>query len=428
MFGLVVGVAAGAFYAPLMAVASGWFEHNRSLAVALVSAGMGVAPLTVAPFARWLITTYEWRPAMMVVGIVATILMVPAALLVRRPPVVLDRRPAAPGVATPVAAHGPEPRMSAGEALRTPQFAALALAHFACCAAHSGPIFHMVAFALGCGLPAMVAVSVYSLAGFSGLGGRLLLGVLADRLGAKQVLVAGLMVQAMAAGAYLFVRELGELYALSVVFGIAYGGVMPLYAILAREYFGAHIMGTVFGAISALASLGMAFGPWAGGWVFDTYASYSWLYIGSFSIGLAAVAVALTFKPVPAAAKLRWPPDRRCDAESNVRAVRAGHPTAQADRLPLSWLSARALPDHPGAQEEWRRSRADLPVRRREQQQPSPWRPVAMSPAFRGERRPASRRSLALRFRSPAAAILRRYRRPDEPSTPRRAAAPRIAA
>ena len=169
MFGLVVGVAAGAFYAPLMAVASGWFEHNRSLAVALVSAGMGVAPLTVAPFARWLITTYDWRPAMMIVGIVATILMVPAALLVRRPPVVLDPNPPAPGVATPVAAMV-EPRMSAGEALRTPQFAALALAHFACCAAHSGPIFHMVAFALGCGLPAMVAVSVYSLAGFSGLG------------------------------------------------------------------------------------------------------------------------------------------------------------------------------------------------------------------------------------------------------------------
>ena len=301
MFGLVVGVAAGAFYAPLMAVASGWFEHNRSLAVALVSAGMGVAPLTVAPFARWLITNYDWRPAMLVVGVTAWILMVPAALLIRRPPVVLDVNPPAPGVATPVAARAPEPRMSAGEALRTPQFAALALAHFACCAAHSGPIFHMVAFAIGCGLPAMVAVSVYSLAGLSGLGGRLLLGVLADRLGAKPVLVAGLMVQAMGAGAYLFVRELSELYALSVVFGIAYGGVMPLYAILARDYFGAHIMGTVFGAISAVASLGMAFGPWAGGWVFDTYASYSWLYVGSFSVGLAAVAVALTFKPRPVA-------------------------------------------------------------------------------------------------------------------------------
>jgi MFS family permease len=305
LFGIIIGVAAGAFYAPMMAVASGWFEHNRSLAVALVSAGMGMGPLTMAPFARWLITNYEWRPAMLVVGITATLLIVPAALLVRRPPVVLDVAPPAPGVATPVAALAPEPRMSAGEALRTPQFAALALAHFACCAAHSGPIFHMVTFAIGCGIPAMAAVSVYSLAGLSGLGGRLLLGVLADRLGAKPVLVGGLMVQALGAGAYLFVNQLGELYALSVVFGIAYGGVMPLYAILARDYFGGHIMGTVFGAISALASLGMAFGPWAGGWVFDTYASYSWLYVGSFSVGLAAVAVALTFRPVPAAAKLR---------------------------------------------------------------------------------------------------------------------------
>jgi MFS family permease len=303
-FGLLIGVAAGAFYAPLMAVASGWFEHNRSLAVALVSAGMGMGPLTMAPYARWLITNDEWRPAMLVVGITAALLIVPAALLIRRPPVVLDVAPPAPGIPTPVAV-APEPRMSAAEALRTPQFAALALAHFACCAAHSGPIFHMVTFAIGCGIPAMAAVSVYSLAGLSGLGGRLLLGVLADRLGAKPVLVGGLMVQALGAGAYLFVNQLGELYALSVVFGIAYGGVMPLYAILARDYFGAHIMGTVFGAISALASLGMAFGPWAGGWVFDTYASYSWLYIGSFSIGLAAVAVALTFKPVPDAAKLK---------------------------------------------------------------------------------------------------------------------------
>lgn len=305
LFGILIGAAAGAFYAPMMALASGWFEKNRSLAVALVSAGAGTAPLTVAPFARWLITEYDWRPAMLIVGIAALVLLLPAALLVRRPPVVLQIAPPAPGVSTPISSIIADRGMSAADALRTPQFVVLALAHFACCAAHSGPLFHMVTFAIGCGIPAMAAVTVYSLAGFSGLGGRLLLGVLADRLGAKPVLVGGLMVQALGAGAYLFVNELGELYALSVVFGIAYGGVMPLYAILARDYFGPHIMGTVFGAISAMASLGMAFGPWAGGWVFDTYASYSWLYIGSFTVGLAAVAVALTFKPGPAPARLR---------------------------------------------------------------------------------------------------------------------------
>ena len=189
--------------------------------------------------------------------------------------------------------------MSAAQALRSPQFIILALTFFTCCAAHSGPIFHMVSYAIGCGIPAMAAVSIYSLEGLSGLGGRLLLGVLADRFGPKRVLVAGLLVQAFAIATYLFVNRLGEFYALSVVFGTAYGGVMPLYAVLAREYFSARIMGTVLGASTMVASMGMAFGPWAGGFIFDSFNSYSWLYIGSFAVGLGAVAVALTFPPLP---------------------------------------------------------------------------------------------------------------------------------
>jgi MFS family permease len=188
--------------------------------------------------------------------------------------------------------------MTAAQAFRTPQFAAIALTYFACCAAHSGPIFHMVTYAIGCGIAPMAAVSVYGVAGLSGLGGRLGLGLLADRIGAKPVLVAGLIVQALAAGTYLFVGTLGEFYALAIVFALAYGGVMPLYAILVRDYFGPRIMGTTFGAVSMAASFGMALGPWAGGWIFDTFNGYGWLYIGSFGIGLGAVAIALTFRPV----------------------------------------------------------------------------------------------------------------------------------
>jgi MFS family permease len=153
----------------------------------------------------------------------------------------------------------------------------------------------MVSYAMICGIAPLTAVTVYSLAGFSGLGGRLLLGVLADRFGAKHVLVGGLFVQAMSIATYLAVGHLGEFYALSVIFGLAYGGVMPLYAVLVREHFGVRIMGSMFGAVSAFASLGMALGPLAGGWVFDTFHAYSWLYVGSFAIGIAAVAVALSF-------------------------------------------------------------------------------------------------------------------------------------
>jgi MFS family permease len=285
-FGVLIGMAAGSFYAPMMALASAWIDKHRSLAVALVSAGMGVSPVTVAPTASWLITTYDWRTAMLVIGIASWALLIPACFLVRQ----------APDAAGPATTDTvPEMELTAAQALRTPQFIALAGAHFACCAAHSGPIFHMVSYAMVCGIAPLAAVTVYSVAGLSGLGGRLLLGALADRIGAKPVLVGGLFVQAMCIATYLAVAQLGEFYALSVVFGLAYGGVMPLYAVLVREFFGARIMGTVFGAVSAFASLGMALGPWAGGLVFDNFQRYTWLHAGSFAIGLAAVAVALSF-------------------------------------------------------------------------------------------------------------------------------------
>jgi MFS family permease len=290
IYGIMVGLAAGAFYAPMIAAAATWFENNRSLAVSLVSAGMGVAPMTVSPFARWLISTYDWRTAMLIIGIVAWALLIPAGLTVRQPPA------ATPAGAAPVAN---EAGRSVASAFRSPQFIILALTFFACCAAHSGPIFHMVSYAIFCGVAPMAAVSIYSVEGLSGLGGRLLLGVLADRLGAKPVLIAGLLVQALAIGTYLFVSRLGEFYALSVIFGTAYGGVMPLYAVLAREYFGPRIMGTVFGAATMASSIGMAFGPLAGGFVFDNFGSYAWLYIGSFAVALGAMAIALAFPPLP---------------------------------------------------------------------------------------------------------------------------------
>lgn len=292
-YGILVGLSASAFFAPMIATVTGWFETRRNLAVSLVSAGMGMAPLTISPLASWLITTYGWRSAMFAIGVLAWIVVIPAALAVRRPPV------AAVAPVPSTTAHGTS-RITVGQALTSPQFLILGFTFFLCCAAHSGPIFHVVSYAMFCGLGSMAAVSVYSVEGLAGLGGRLLLGVLADRFGAKRVLVAALATQALAIAAYLEVNELDEFYAIAVIFGVAYGGGMPLYASLARDYFGQHIMGTVFGAATMLSSFGMAIGPVAGGWVFDTFNNYAWLYIASAAVALGAVLLALTFpKPVP---------------------------------------------------------------------------------------------------------------------------------
>jgi MFS family permease len=159
----------------------------------------------------------------------------------------------------------------------------------------------MVSYAMLCGIAPLAAVSIYSVEGLAGLGGRLLLGLLGDRYGAKPVLIAGLIVQAIAIAAYVLVSRLGEFYALAVIFGTAYGGVMPLYAVLARDYFGPRIIGTVLGAITMLSALGMASGPWIGGWLYDNFNAYTWLFVGSAMVGLGAVAAALVLPHGPRA-------------------------------------------------------------------------------------------------------------------------------
>ena len=289
LFGVIVGVASGSFYTPLTATTTRWFTRHRSLAVALVSAGLSVGSTVMAPLARWMITTYDWRTAMLVIGDLVWLVILPAAFLVRNPP---TTRAAA---VTAAASAGAE--LTLGQVVRTPQFAAIALTHFACCAAHSGPIFHMVTHAIDRGAPTMAAATVLSVAGLASLSGKIGCGIFADRVGAKRTLVAGLALQAVAIALYLAAGGLGSFYALAVVFGFAYGGVMPLYAILVREYFGERIMGAAFGAVSLAATLGMALGPWIGGRVYDALGSYAWMFIGSAAIGLGGVAIALTFRP-----------------------------------------------------------------------------------------------------------------------------------
>jgi MFS family permease len=290
LFGATVGVASGSFYAPMTAATTKWFTRNRSLAVALVSAGLSVGSTVMAPLARWMITTYDWRTAMLVIGDLVWLVIIPAAFLVRNPP------SAVAVAAAPVASvDGPE--LTIGEVVRTPQFAAIALTHFACCAAHSGPIFHMVTHAIDRGVSTMAAATVLSAAGLASLSGKIVCGMVADRAGAKRTLVVGLAIQAVAISFYLFTGGLASFYALALMFGFAYGGVMPLYAILVREYFGARVMGTAFGAVSLAATLGMALGPWIGGRLYDGLGSYAWMFIGSSAIGLGAVAIAFAFRP-----------------------------------------------------------------------------------------------------------------------------------
>jgi MFS family permease len=293
VYGILIGASAGSFFAPMIAAASAWFDRHRGLAVSLVSAGVGIAPMTMSPLAAWLLSVSDWRTAQLTLGMLVWALLIPAAFLVRQAPIAAGSQARQAGAE--------EPSMTVSQALRSPAFIVLAATFFACCAAHSGPIFHTVSYAMGCGLPTLAAVSIYSVEGLGGLGGRVVMGMLADRVGPKAILIAGLVLQAIGAGAFVLATRLHEFYSVAAVFGFAYGGTMPIYAVLARHYFGQRIMGTVLGAAAMVSSLGMALGPAIGGWIFDTFRNYMPLYLGSLAIGLVAVATAIALPRVPPA-------------------------------------------------------------------------------------------------------------------------------
>ena len=310
-FGILVAGGVSAFYVPLTVLAIKWFGDRRGMAAAVVSAGNGAGILLLSPLTRWLVNELDWRMAFLVLGDLAWLVVIPAALLLRDAPSTLEgsavgRRglllsagapkwpPLSPTADSP---RGDNGGGKAGVIFRSWPFWAIALTHFACCAAHSGPIFHLVTHAIDQGVARMSAAGLLGLSGLSSIFGRVGTGIVADRVGAKPTLIAALALQAFTVFTFLFVRDLGPLSALTFVFGIAYGASMPLYALVTREYFGEQALGTAFGAVFFISCIGMGLGSYGGGFLYDALGSYAWLFLASGAIGTMAVVMAVALRP-----------------------------------------------------------------------------------------------------------------------------------
>ena len=295
-FGLMVGAGVSAFYVPLTVLAIKWFESRRGMAAAVVSAGNGLGILALAPLSRWLITEFDWRVAFLVLGNLAWVVVVPCALLLRQP-----GGHSARGAQTwpPHSPSGGQPEGPAqlNKPWRTWPFWVIALTHFCCCAAHSGPLFHLVSHAMDQGVARMTAAGILGVSGLTSIFGRIGTGIVADRVGAKRTLLAALTAQAVLIALYVFATGTEALYALSLAFGVAYGGAMPLYPVVTREYFGERVLGTAYGTVFFISCIGMGLGSYAGGAIHDALGSYQWLFLGSFGIGTMAVLLGLTLRP-----------------------------------------------------------------------------------------------------------------------------------
>jgi MFS family permease len=296
--GLLIGTGAAVGFGPMMADVSMWFARRRGIAVAIVASGNYLAGTVWPLFLKVMLATGDWRLAHLVIAAACLLVVAPLSLLLRRRPSVQAFRPEA--------GAGRGLRMSTDLSPRA-LTSLLAFAGLACCTAMSMPQVHIVAYCADLGYGVAVGAEMLAVMLAAGIVSRLASGFLADYIGGVRTVLLGSVLQAISLALYLPYDGMAALYVVSLVFGLAQGGIVPGYAIIVREYLPAEEAGQRIGFVIMATILGMALGGWMSGWIFDLTGSYQMAFVNGIAwnllnIGLIALLLWRTRAPrlVPA--------------------------------------------------------------------------------------------------------------------------------
>ncbi len=257
---LGLGYAAAAFAASL------WFNRRRGIAVAICASGSYLAGTVWPPILQPLIQDFGWRRTYLGIALFCVLTMVPLALVALR-----QRKPAHAG---PTAARAkPISRRTLDISPNALQ-ALLIIAGFACCVAMSMPQVHIVAYCGDLGYGVARGAEMLSLMLGTGVVSRLASGWISDRIGGVRTLLLGSALQCLTLVFYLPFDGLMSLYVVSALFGLSQGGIVPSYAMIVREYFPPEEAATRIGWALMATIVGMAFGGWVSGVIFDASGSY----------------------------------------------------------------------------------------------------------------------------------------------------------
>ena len=265
-----------------------WFSAHRGRVVGIAFSGMGVGVFVVGPLAQWLIARSGWRTATLVLGVTGLAVLLPLVWFFARDPGPRTRDAARSGATDP-AATGPTLR----DATRTRAFWALFAAYVFTPLAVFPVFTHQVAFAIDVGFPRMFAASVFGLMGLMSSVGRILFGLLADRVGGP--LAATISFGCSAGGALaLLVLETSPrpawLVVYAILFGLGFGARGPIITSMATELFGGRSFGAIYGLMNSGNGFGSAVGPWFGGVVHDVSGSYRAAFLASVAFSVLGAA------------------------------------------------------------------------------------------------------------------------------------------
>ena len=276
-----------------------WFLRRRGRAVGLVFFGGSLGMIVMAPVVQFVITNWDWRAAWVVLAVVMLCIgVIPSALFVRRQPE--DMGLVIEGADEQIrVGHGrDEQQTPLNEVVRTPAFWVILVSLFMGSVAISGVGLHLVPHLTQQGLSPPAAVAAVSVMSISGAVAALAVGVLAERVSAKLMLMLAFLLGAVSMWTLINADTLTEAYLFAVMQGFLGTGVNTLAPIMWASYYGRRTLGSIFGMSRAAQVFGFAVGPLASAVVFDSTGSYRGAFVGLGLVAvIAAVLISTTRRP-----------------------------------------------------------------------------------------------------------------------------------
>jgi len=315
-YGLMGGFGLSVAFAPLVATVSRWFVSKRGLAIGIVTAGIGVGLAVMPRLATDLIATYDgWSQPYIILGLLALIIIIPGAFLLRRSPeekglLPLGKAEALAGDEENSNTAKKEDNLtseragfSLKDAARTRAFWLLLAIIIFWSTCVQMAMMHIPSHATDLGIPEVVAANFLAVIGISSIIGRLVMGAVSDRLGGKRTLVICLVLQALAMFWLLRATDIWMLYLFAAVFGFTYGGCVPQLPVIAGEIFELKSIGAIVGVQMLGVAIGGAIGPVLGGYVFDVTQSYYFAFMVS---GICTIIALILLAFIRAPRKVRY--------------------------------------------------------------------------------------------------------------------------
>ncbi|HEY6518397.1 MAG TPA: MFS transporter [Roseiarcus sp.] len=267
---VLIGVGAGTGFGPMMADISHWFVKRRGVAVVVVASGNYFAGTIWPLLMSFTIPLIGWRVTYAGIGIIVAALVLPLALAMRRRPSAAVYEQAEAATEAARADVGIPPRLL---------LVLLIAAGFSCCVAMSMPQVHLVAYCGDLGYGVARGAEMLSVMMLLGIVSRIGSGFVADAIGGSATLLIGSFMQGVALLLYLYFNGLESLFIVSGIFGLFQGGIVPMYAVICRELLPPRRAGAAIGLVVSATILGMAFGGYFSGVIFDLTSSYRMAFL-----------------------------------------------------------------------------------------------------------------------------------------------------